>query len=677
MSNLRFRQVHLDFHTSEHIPGIGSKFDKKQWQYHLLKAKVDSITCFSLCHHGWSYHPTRIGKMHPNLDFNLLRAQMDACKEINVNVPVYLSAGLNNMAYDMHPEWLEINSAGATGWAGSPLKAGFRKLCFNSPYLDYLCKLVEESAGLFPEANGIFLDIISQRQCCCRWCIADMLKAGLDPENEKDRIEFSRQVLLKYYRRTTEAARRHNEKMPVFHNSGHVQCGKTDILRYFSHLELESLPTGGWGYDHYPLSAAYVRKLDLDFLGMTGKFHTTWGEFGGIKHPNALRYECAAMLANGSKCSIGDQLHPNGKLDESTYEIIGRAYAEVESKEAWCDNVKSAASIAILSSTAVNGRSGHGTEESHSEIGASRILLEAHIHFDMIDQNMDFGNYKVLLLPDDIPVNPELRTKLELFLGSGGKLIMSGSGGLKSDGSGFALDIGVDHYGTSSFQPDYVLPVPELSPDYLKTPLVMYHPSQRIKVTKGISIGEVFDPYFNRTYRHFCSHQHAPNQNDASGFDAGVITDKILYFAHPVFTTYQAYGAVVHKEYILNAIRRFLGDDIQLRTNLPSQGRVTLMEQSAQNRYVLHLLYANTILRGNAMENYSSPYIRPSKAIEVIEELNPVYGVSVDLKLDKAVKRVTLEPQGREIPFEKLPGGRIAITMDSLICHQMIVLHGF
>jgi hypothetical protein len=29
MPNLRFRQIHLDFHTSPHIPGIGEKFDKK------------------------------------------------------------------------------------------------------------------------------------------------------------------------------------------------------------------------------------------------------------------------------------------------------------------------------------------------------------------------------------------------------------------------------------------------------------------------------------------------------------------------------------------------------------------------------------------------------------------------------------------------------------------------
>ena len=29
---LRYRQIHLDFHTSPHIPGIGEKFGKKYWQ---------------------------------------------------------------------------------------------------------------------------------------------------------------------------------------------------------------------------------------------------------------------------------------------------------------------------------------------------------------------------------------------------------------------------------------------------------------------------------------------------------------------------------------------------------------------------------------------------------------------------------------------------------------------
>ena len=112
MHHLRFRQVHLDFHTSPDIPGIGEKFDRKEWQERLKKAHVDSITCFSACHHGWSYPPTKVGAMHPHLKFNLLREQMDAAKEIDVKVPVYVTAGFNYRISQLHPEWNEYSHEG-------------------------------------------------------------------------------------------------------------------------------------------------------------------------------------------------------------------------------------------------------------------------------------------------------------------------------------------------------------------------------------------------------------------------------------------------------------------------------------------------------------------------------------------------------------------------------------
>ena len=326
--NLRFRQIHLDFHTSPDIPGIGTQFDKKQWQDALRLGHVDSITCFSKCHHGWSYHPTEVGKMHPHLNFDLLKMQMIACKEIGVNVPIYISAGVDNVMAVEHPEWRELSIEGRyQGWSGPVNQAGFRKMCFNSPYLDHLCEQIREAVRMFPESNGVFLDIISQGECCCTACLAYMKDHGLDANNAEDRKTCARAALERYYKETTAACRCENPDMPVFHNSGHIGKGDRHILGYFSHLELESLPTGGWGYDHFPMSARYVQKLGLDYLGMTGKFHTTWGEFGGYKHPNALRYECALMLANGAKCSVGDQLHPNGRMDETTYKLIGDAYA--------------------------------------------------------------------------------------------------------------------------------------------------------------------------------------------------------------------------------------------------------------------------------------------------------------------------------------------------------------
>ena len=44
MQEIPFRQVHLDFHTSEQIPGVGSEFDPARFVETLRRAAVNSIT---------------------------------------------------------------------------------------------------------------------------------------------------------------------------------------------------------------------------------------------------------------------------------------------------------------------------------------------------------------------------------------------------------------------------------------------------------------------------------------------------------------------------------------------------------------------------------------------------------------------------------------------------------
>ncbi len=667
---MRFRQIHLDFHTSPDINGIGSAFERKEWQQTLQAAAVNSITCFSCCHHGWSYHHSTVGRRHPQLTFDLLREQIDACHEIDIKVPVYVTAGVNNMIAEEHPEWRQLDSEGQySGWNISPLKPGFRKLCFNTPYLDYLCRLIEETVTLFPDADGIFTDIIFQGPCCCRYCLAGMLQEGYDPEKPSDRLVYARSVLLKYYQRVTAAARCHNPEMRIYHNAG-LAVGDREVLPYYSHLELESLPTGGWGYDHFPMGAAYHRNSGLEFLGMTGKFHTSWGEFGGIKHPNALRYECSAMLAYGAKCSIGDQLHPTGKLDQSTYQVIGETYREIAQKEPWCEQAVNIADIGVLQSAALHR---DRNEESFADIGVSRLLLEEHLLFDMLDDKMALAPYKALLLPDDILITPSLEAKIQEYLCGGGRLILSGRSGLKAGGESFAWGFDPGYAGESPYNPDFLQAATDFGPDFAHTPFVMYAASQRIRPPTGEILGEIHDPYFNRDFRHFCSHKHTPNRPEPSGFAAGVLTNQILYFAHPVFSLYRHYGQVALRHFIAKAMRKFLGSALLLQTSLPSPGRLTLTRQAQEQRYVLHLLYANTILRGGLSKQADGSSVGCAN-LEVIEELNILPGVEVTLQTAEAIRSVTLVPQGQELPFTRGPGGCISFTLPSLQCHQMLAL---
>ena len=323
------------------------------------------------------------------------------------------------------------------------------------------------------------------------------------------------------------------------------------------------------------------------------------------------------------------------------------------------------ADIAVLSSEAETGNRAPDT-------GVGRVLFESHLLFDLIDRRMDFSPYKLLILADEIAVDDELKRLIDKYIKGGGKLLLTGKSGLWKDREEFAFDIGGEHFGESPFQPDYLDAGSALSPDFVRAPLVMYLRSQQVKTTSGRQLAGIRNPYFNRTWEHFCSHQHAP-ASEVSGYAAAIKKDNILYLAHPIFSIYGALGAVAYREYAANAVRLILKDDPSVVTNLPSTARVSLMRQAKDSRYVLHLLHANTILRGGSVNLSPEGYVRDSKPVEVIEDLLPLRDVEVTLRLPEAVKSVTLEPQGKEIAFVA-ENGSTRIAIDEFTCHQMVVL---
>ncbi|HSF92425.1 MAG TPA: beta-galactosidase trimerization domain-containing protein, partial [Paracoccaceae bacterium] len=505
---MRYRQIHLDFHTSGLIPGIGSKFDPDTFGKAFKDAYVDSVTVFSKCHHGYSYHDTEVGKRHPGLDFDLLRAQIDALHKVGINAPVYLTAAWDELAAFEHPEWRTVSPDGClpTQMPEHGNGAGWAFLDFSTPYLDYLCAQTEEVMRKYPDADGIFMDISFQLPTISSYAKTKMDAQGLDWTDPEHRMIFVAQSAENYFTQVRDAVRRHDPKMPLFFNSGHMRRGlRKHYADFYSHLELESLPTAGWGYEHFPLSARYVDPLGIPFLGMTGKFHTHWGEVGGYKKPEALVYECGAMLAHGARCSIGDHLHPTGKIDESTMNVIGPAYKWVAEREDWVEGSINRAEIALLSVEAANKPSLAGVPGHHvgADEGAVRVLLESKFLFDVVDLESDFSVYKLLILPDVIEIDAALQKKIEAFAAKGGRVLMTGKSGINPE-KGFVFDVGAVWKGTSeNAGGDFALPTKDHQAGFVGDPLFMYVPAEKVEIIDGVSMGEVFEPYFDRTPRHF------------------------------------------------------------------------------------------------------------------------------------------------------------------------------
>lgn len=658
MEPLRFRQIHLDFHTSEAIPAVGKEWDKGHFQQMLTLGRVNSINIFGKCHHGWCYYPTQVplSAMHPTLKIDLLGAMIEAAHEIDVKTPVYISVGLDEKLVKTHTHWLRRNKDGSTGWVGW-LQAGYHEFCLRSPYLDYVIAQAEEVARGY-DGDGFWLDIVGPRDCACQYCVAELRARGCDPRDDVARRRLGRETYLNYARRMNAAIQAITPDTLIFHNGGHITRGDRELAFLNTHLELESLPTGGWGYDHFPLSARYVQGLDREVISMTGKFHTSWGEFGGYKHPNALRFEAALGLANGAKMCVGDQMHPFGRLDHATYQLIGAAYAEVQEKEAWCAEVTSVADVGVLSMEAVCSAQGATMDPRYhlADAGVIRVLQEGGILYDVIDTTSEFSKYAIIILPDAVSLDAALQQRLQAYLRQGGKIFATWESGLHTEQGRFLLDFGVEYKGEALSNPCYLQPRFPLAP-WAPAAFVMYSHAKEITAAGGEVLADRQDAFFNRDYLHFCSHQHAPATQETAG-PLMVGTASTVYLALPAFSLYAEKGQNVLREILLHGLHTLLTAPT-LQTSLPAQGVQTVMRQQKLGRQVVHLLYASPVRRG--------------QGIEVIEDIQSIRDVTVALRVDAAPTRVYLAPQGTDLPFT-LADGVLHTTVPEVNCHQMVVV---
>ncbi|WP_173185710.1 hypothetical protein [Paenibacillus alginolyticus] len=126
---------------------------------------------------------------------------------------------------------------------------------------------------------GIFYDIVGEYPCVCSYCRDSFKEMSLDENNPDHRKQLAKKVYLNYLQKTSELIWSLNPETRLYHNCCTEKMGEKQYYPFYSHYDIESLPTGGWGYDYFTSMVRYIRKQDFQYLGMTGKFHKSWGEF--------------------------------------------------------------------------------------------------------------------------------------------------------------------------------------------------------------------------------------------------------------------------------------------------------------------------------------------------------------------------------------------------------------
>lgn len=640
MQMLSPRQVHLDFHTSEWIEGVGAQFDAETFARMAKEAAVSSMTVFARCHHGWLYYdswrfPERV---HPHLaNRNLLVEQVRALHAQGIKAPVYITVQWDYYTANRHPEWLIRKPDGAH--EGGPFsEPGFyQSLCVNTGYWKFLQEQTLEVMELLgDELDGLFFDIVGIRPCTCAACRKEMLEKGLDFGDEAQVRAFAKQSIDRFKQKMSAFVREHNDRCTIFYNAGHVGPCTKDSKEAYTHFELESLPSGGWGYLHFPVTARYARKLGKDCIGMTGKFHTSWGDFHSLKNQAALEFEAFRMLSFGFACSIGDQLPPDGRLNAATYRLIGKVYRPFAEREAWARPSTPLVEAAVLT----NESPLYEQQMSDSILGAAQLLEELALQFDIIDAEMDFSPYKLLIVPEDVAGSSALSEKLAAFTAAGGRVLSCGRGAL--DNGAYPACYPAQYAGERDAYPDFIVANGLLAEGL--EPENEYAIYQQGAVLENAQNAVLFAraPYFPRAGRKFCSHRYTPSAG-GEAYPTAALANGVLLFAHPLFAQYRDCAPGWVKQIVKNALDLLLPERL-VRHNGASTVTVSLLDQPEHHRTCAHIL--------------SYIPVRKSATIDIVEERTQACDLHLTLHIPRRFTRARLVPEGIPLAVE---GERVTV----------------
>ncbi|MDX2185410.1 MAG: alpha-amylase family protein [Opitutaceae bacterium] len=564
------RQVHLDFHTSPFIPGVASEFDPEDFARTMEDARVDSVTVFARCHHGMCYYPSKVATVHPHLGGrDLLGEMIEALHRRGIRCPVYTTVAWDEDVARRHPEWRMMHQDGtfARSSNADPTRkahpGGWHYNDFTHPeYQDFLEAHTRELCERY-DVDGIFYDIVFYPPNAHHSAASlDFRRKRGFQANDCDTFQrFQSAAQAEFASKFARILRGLSPAASVFFNSNfdlYIDgIGGRARAANCSHVEIESLPSGFWGYFHFPRLARGAGRWSKPWLGMTGRFQKMWGDFGGIKPQPALEFECFRSQALGGANSIGDQLPPRGKLDAAAYKLIGAVYTQCEEAEPFYSESVPVEQVGVLTA---NHADANPDSSGRSDEGVIQMLEESHYDATLLDEHEDLQRFSLLILPDETVVSPRLAERLKAFYEAGGKLILSHKAGRDRNGV-FALDfLKLSFTPESDLFPTYWRTRPEFCASLSQSDRVVYN--QGSNIVPGESQQVLVDrvlPYFRRTDLTFSSHFQTPPVKEPCANPAVIAGDRWVYFADPIFREYREVGNIAVRDVWRLCMERLIG----------------------------------------------------------------------------------------------------------------------
>lgn len=590
-----WRKIHLDFHNSKYMPKIGEKFNADEWGDRLLQADVDSINIFAKDMHGYFYYPSKYGPVHPGLSIDLMGEQIKACNKRKIEVyTYYCTTWDHNLAFN-HPEWLVIKKDGSNYLPKKGQTPGWTALCLaNKSFLDLMADHINEWVQKY-NIDGVYFDMTEPitTECYCKECLRQIKASGKDPSDPEVQRAHKNELFLKFHEFLRNTVHKSKPNLPVVYNDAGIAF-VSERAKILDSVELEALPTSsGWGYYYAPAQIRYQRNFGFPVYGVTGRFLSTWADFGGLKHPTQLNVEAASLVANGAGCCVGDQMAPNGILFPAVYHVIGNAYGKIKQIEPWLSQAAPVTEAALMVPAIPMERS---LMYSDYILGMTKLMIEARLQFDVVEPGQEWERYNLIVLPDFFRPDAKTVERFHKFVENGGSLLVIHQSGLMAGSEKSWLEqYGMTYAGESPFKPAYMIPEVEFTGDIPTYEYALYEGASQWKVqSPAKSLAKLGEPLFQRSAEHYTSHMQTPFDH-LTEYSSLSENGRVALVGFPLGLNYFKHGYWIYRTAFEKMVRDILPSRL-IETNAPLSTEITITHQTAQKdigrkeRYMVHII---------------------------------------------------------------------------------------
>lgn len=450
-----YRRNLCDMHIEDWDDSFLREFSPEEYVENLKRAKINDAMLYLQSHVGLCYWPTESGVMHKALRGreDLIRRVEETCHAEGIYVTGYYSLIYNCREHDRHPEWRMTDARGgsrrergigegaSTAAFSTAAAARYGLVCPNNlEYRAFVREQVREMLKYF-RLDAIFFDMPfwQSEPCTCpacreRWAkeVGGPFPEAPDPANPIFPVLRTKQYawMGEFCRFVTECVKSIDPDMPVEYNYAGAIAGCVGTGEEVSDA---GDFTGGdlyGGLREASFACKFYRSCTKNrpFEYMASRCKPRLSMHTLTKTPDELRTIFDIIAANHGAALIIDAIDPVGTQDRRVYERVGEAFGDTIPFEPYYvgDPVEKVGIYYGIRSQ--YDPSGENHTAKTAAVGMGKLFTGKHVPYGVTGAFDDVFRFPVLTAPCLRETEEKDFGRLEEYVRRGGRLYFSGDG---------------------------------------------------------------------------------------------------------------------------------------------------------------------------------------------------------------------------------------------------------